>query len=307
MASNSYRYPINIDGSSDYIKFKFFKYEAPLTSPGNSNANYNAAYSNKETLAPSKVFAGDICITMPNDIQTSVAGNWGPQNMNGLVRAAYGAVGGALREVSGKNKSEITNLLSRAKGFGRDAASGVLGGLAEDALQGLTDNIKGVPGLGSNLGLNDVLGLVSTFITNPNTELLYQGTKLRTHGYRFKLIAQSSEEADNILEMVNIFKKCAAPKGGDQTFLGLTNRNFIGIPDVCRVTFHQGGESKNEHPYLPRYKMSAITNVGVDYITEGQYMTFRDGKPLGVNLTLEFTELKLLFDEDYGTGTSDYR
>jgi hypothetical protein len=148
--------------------------------------------------------------------------------------------------------------------------------------------------------------LVSGFIINPNTELLYQGTSLRKHGYRFKMIAQSEKEAKDILAIANIFKRCAAPKGADQKFLGLTNRNFIGIPDVCQITFHKARES-GEHPYLPRYKVSAITSVEVDYITEGQYMTFDDGRPIGINLSIAFTELKLLFADEIGDTPDKYR
>jgi hypothetical protein len=42
--------------------------------------------------------------------------------------------------------------------------------------------------------------------------------------------------------------------------------------------------------------------VDVDYITEGQYMTFSDGHPIGINLTVELTELKLVFSEEIKSG-----
>lgn len=308
------RYPENLDGSgSDYIKFEFKEYTAPLKGPSSKAAEYNVSVGGPtgRALGRSKIATDEnieaVVITMPNDIATNISGDWGAKGMTGLARTALGAVGGVvdatfLNAKSSGNKS-LTQTITDATAGG---ISGIAGGFAEDALKAAVNGLQSVNGLGSNLSASDVLGLVSGYIINPNTELLYQGTSLRKHGYRFKMIAQSEQEAKDILAIANIFKKCAAPKGADQKFLGLTNRNFIGIPDVCQITFHQAGKT-GEHLYLPRYKVSAIDSVGVDYITEGQYMTFDDGRPIGINLTLAFTELKLLFADEIGTGANDYR
>ncbi len=179
-------------------------------------------------------------------------------------------------------------------------------GLAEDGLKFINQKLSEIPGVGSNLNVNDALGLVSGYIINPNTELLYQGTSLRVHGYNFKMIAQSKDEARDILEIANTFKKLILPKGDAAKFAEKDVRNFIGIPHVCRISFHKAGES-GEHPYLPRYKTSAITSVDVNYITEGQYMTFTGGEPIGVELRISFKELKLMFSEEIGSGPKQYR
>lgn len=308
----SLRYPKGLDGStSDYVVFEFYNYE-PAFSGGPKNTAESYSYSVTQ-LKPSKIAStagagSGIAITMPNDIGSSVKGEWGQKSMNGLVRAGIGAIGGAINE-SGNFFNSETSLASKFNalklGTG-DLLTGALGGFAEDAIRGTVDALNKVPGLGSSLSASDIVGGLTGFIINPNTELLYQGTGLRTHGYRFKLIAQSTEEADDILSMVNIFKQIAAPKGAAQRLGSLVNRNFIGIPDVVQVKFYNA-KAKGESEYLPRYKLSALTSVNVDYITEGQYMTFTDGKPIGVNLSLEFTELKLIFSEEYGTGSNQYR
>ncbi len=304
------KYPENLDGSGpDFVKFTFFNYDPALKGgPSNRSAAYNASTT---SVARSKIAtdAGvdSIVISMPNDIASTISGDWGPKGMTGLARAALGSVASGVQTALGTEKKSAFSLPGLTS-FTRDALSGVAGGFAEDALKAMVDGMQSVQGLGSNLSASDVLGLVSTSIVNPNTELLYQGTRLRKHAYRFKMIATSSSEADAILKIAQLFKKIAAPKGKDQELLGLNNRNFIGIPDVCDVTFHRGGEGKGEiHTDLPSYKRSAITQVGVDYVTEGQYMTFADGKPIGINLTLELMELKLLFSEEIGTGTNQYR
>lgn len=300
------KYPENLDGSGpDFVKFTFFNYDPALKGATNTTAGYNASTT---SVARSKIAtdAGvdSIVISMPNDIASTISGDWGSKGMTGLARAALGSIAGATQKALETERKSAFNLPSIA----REGISAFAGGFVEDALKATVDGMQSISGLGSNLSASDVLGLVSTSIINPNTELLYQGTSLRKHAYRFKMIATSSTEADAILKIAQLFKKIAAPKGKDQELLGLRNRNFIGIPDVCDVTFHRGGEGKGEiHTDLPSYKRSAITQVGVDYVTEGQYMTFADGKPIGINLTLELMELKLLFSEEIGTGTNQYR
>lgn len=291
------KYPENLDGSgSDYIKFDFFRYKAALAGgPSSAAAGYGASVDTK-SLTPSPG-VDSIVITMPNDISSNITGNWGSFNMTGLGRAAVGTVAGSIESLQ-KGAPGVTGLIS---GF-KDLVSSAAGGLVEDGLRAVSEGLNQVPGLGGNFSANTILGLTSGYILNPNTELLYGGTQLRQHGYRFKMIAQSRKEAEDILKIADTFKQVTAPKGESQKFLGLENRNFIGIPDVCKVSFHLAGTT-GEHPYLPKYKVSAIRSVAVDYITEGQYMTFRDGHPIGIDLTLEFTELKLVFSDEIKSGT----
>ena len=289
------RYPEGLDGSqSDYIKFKFFQYEPALKGGAQStNVAYNASISGLTAKGD------EITITMPNDISSNFTGDWGSFNMTGLGRTVVGSVAGSIDAT--KDPKKLTNISSLLGGF-QSAFSATAGGAVEDGLRAIANGLNNVQGLGGNFSASTLLGLTGTVIVNPNTELLYGGTQLRKHGYRFKMIAQSDTEAQKILDIAKAFKVSAAPKGDDQKFLNLTNRNFIGIPDVCKVSFHLAGSS-NEHPHLPKYKLSAITGVSVDYITEGQYMTFSDGKPIGINLNVELTELKLVFSNEIEGGS----
>jgi hypothetical protein len=174
---------------------------------------------------------------------------------------------------------------------------------SEDILKFLGDEFAKLPGLGANLGANDILQLTAGTIINPNTELLYSGSSLRTHGYTFKLIPQTKSEAQNVIKIVEIFKKACAPKSKAALFAG-NFRNFIGVPDICRISFMGDG---GENPYLPRYKPSAITSVSVNYVTDGGYISFREGEPLGVSLTVSLMELKLIYDDEIGSGSTKYR
>jgi len=304
------KYPENIIGDSDYIKFTFYEYKAPyssgpITGPasGSAGSEYNRSAINLKQ-APG---LDEIVITMPNDISSSIAGNWGGKSFGGLPAAAFGVVGSAFA-LAEKNKSKDSKqILSELGRLAGAAGKTGLSGLAEDLLRTASNELSKAPGVGSGLNFDSTLGLVSSYITNPNTELLYEGTQLRNHGYTFKMIAQTETEARAIDKIATTFKQAAAPKGDRAKFLDIDVRNFIGIPNVCKVSFYQGGVSSREHDYLPRFKTSAITNVSVDYITEGQYMTFEDGRPIGLTLQVSFRELKLLFAEEIGEGNKKFR
>ena len=290
MATTNLRYPYNIDGSSDFIRFEFFDYKPALVGgPPTTLLAYNTSATSKGLKRAEKT--EPIIITMPNDVSTNFGGNWGGKNLTGLAALVGGTAAATVNAAKG-GKFNLSNLTTQ----GGQYLSGAAGAAAEDILKTMTSKITNAPGMGSNLNTNDVLGLVGTVIVNPNTELLYEGLSLREHGYNFKLIAFSQEEAKVIDEIVKTFKRAVLPKGAGQKFAGLEGRNFIGIPNVCQVSFHQSGGGENK--YLPKYKMSAITGVNVDYITEGQYMTFDDGRPIGVNLRVTFKELKLVFSEE---------
>lgn len=299
-------YPKNIEtNAGDYVKFEFGKYDVPYNgAPTNNTTSYNI---NATFTKGAGAVADEFYLPMPSDIGSSISGNWGGKDVTSIAGLALGKVITPMANVAkgggvGAFKQGLGNL------FSTDTLVKGSSALAEDALKELGNQFANLPGMGANLTANDVLALTSGSIINPNTELLYGGTGLRQHGYTFKLVPTSQAEAENVIKIVESFKKAAAPKKGTQNILGANVTNFIGLPDVCRVTFlTYDGTSVKENPYLPNYKISAINSVSVDYVVDGNYASFRDGRPVGVSLTIALTELKLLFADEMGEGTDKYR
>lgn len=290
------RYPLNIAQSKDYIKFQFGKYESPFKAKTTSGEQ--TAYQSKVTLTP----VGDaIYLPMPSDIGSAFQGNWGGKDVTGLAQVALGTVGGAAGDIFRGDPKTLGNRITGL--FNLETVKNAGGGLLADGLTALATKFSEVPGMGANLGANDVLQLTSETIVNPNTELLYSGTGLRTHGYSFKMIPQSKDEAEEVFKIVEAFKVACAPKSSSAVF-GSAFKNFIGIPDLCQVSFISGS---TDNKYLPRYKVSAITSVNVGYVTDGQFVAYREGHPLGVSLSVSLTETKLVFSEEIGSGSDKYR
>jgi len=290
------RYPLDIDGSSDFMKFKFYEYKDPLEGRGTS-------YVNTDSQLKGKVYGEEIYLNMPNDIGSNFTGSWSGRETTSLAQAALGTIGTAVGGITkGNVKGGIGSLISdlTTKGTWKDVGTA----MGDDGIRYLASQFASLPGLGANLSESDVLQLTTGTILNPNTELLYGGTSLRQHGYSFKMIPQSKKEAGDVIKIVREFQKACLPKVKSAVF-GIEGRNFISVPPLCEVTFWTKFNQENE--YLPKYKLSGITSVSVGFVTDGNYMSFRDGEPIGLQLTIGLTETKLIFSDEIGTGSGKYR
>lgn len=279
----SLRYPENINGSRDFIKFTIGEYSAPVAGGGYIGFDKLPALRGEE-----------IFLNMPSEIGSSFTGAWQGKNTTGLAQAALNIVKGVGD--AGKKADKFQQELQQ-KVINDSNLKNLLGAGVEDAIRFLGDTLGQAPGLGGNLLASDFLQIGTGTIINPNTELFYGGQTLRSHAYNFKLIPQSKSEAAQILQIVERFKKACLPKRATALFGG-NFKNFIKVPDVCQVQFCDagGGENKN----LPKYGISAFTAVSTSYITDNQYMSLRDGEPIGISLSISLTELKLVFNEDIG-------
>jgi len=293
------RFPQTVDDNGgDYIKFEFYNYTPAYqsgTTYGTTNTNALAEYNNSaiSTTPRQDTSLPTIYLPMPNDIGSKYSGKWAGADLTTLMS---GLLSG-LKKI-GDITNNVTNLNNDATtAQGSELGSIVSGGVREQFYRLAATELNKYPGIGSNLTANDLLALGTGSIINPNTELLYGGSQLRNHGYTFKLIPQESADSTAIKNIVTAFRTAVLPRrqSADGQF-GANARNFIGIPSVCQVKFLNSTNADISH--LPSYKLSAITSVDVNYITDNQYMTYNDGAPLGVALTVTFTELKLLFRED---------
>lgn len=285
------RYPADIDKSTDFMSFQIGKYKSPVEGP-TAGQTVSSSYQSQPAFTKTN---GEIAyLNMPDSIGSTFTGAWAGKTTTALAQAALGGVGRPLGQVmtdgklTGLDFATVTETANKAAAaFGTDIATALASALGQ------------VPGLGGNLTANDILQIATETIINPNTELLYGGPGLRTHGYTFKLIPQSKSEATEILKIVNMFKKACLPENNIQ-FFGKKTRNFIGIPDICEIKFMSRSSDGTiiENPHLPKYKYSAFTSVSTNYITDNQYMSYRDGEPIGISLTILMSELKLVFRED---------
>lgn len=282
----SLRYPKDITNKdTDYVLFQFFDYVPPfgkgegqdgLTNLDGRNAYrfYNASGVVKENQKPAEGFS-PIILYMPEDIQAQYGARWGGADF------ATGAVGG-MRTLGGKLPSADVAI---------SAGAGMAKSKIYETILGELNKYTG-----SSINLDQFMGAVSGTILNPNTEMLYEGSQLRTFSLSFKMTPKDNTEAGKIKAICNTFKKAMLPNIGGQAFGGLTKAvSLLKVPKLCQVTYMNG---KGIHPYLPVYKLCAIAGVDVNYTPDGSYSTYQGGSPVSTRLTVNFKETKLLFADD---------
>jgi len=231
-----------------------------------------------------------IVMYMPEDISTGFRGNWGGK--------AFSTVGAGLLGAAGQ--SGLDKKIASGFGTMSSAAQRALGLTSAKALQ------KAVKAAGGDqLDNNDIFGSISGAIMNPNTELLYQSVDMRNFMLKFKLVPRNDGESDIINKIVKTFKACTLPLRDPGQVMGFNDPDkdqnkgviagFIGVPNLCKVSFMRGSE---EHKVLPRYKMLAVTQVDVNYTPDGAYATYNDAQPVAIELGINFQETKINFAEE---------
>ena len=304
--SNVLRYPDaasgggSIDANSDYVLFEFYKYAPPFKSITGSRPDQqpgqrtNTAASDKNYFDYNQIKQYDkkldgeykpIIMYMPEDISTGFRGNWGGKAFSNIAA-------GALRSAGADGLSKLDNLSTTASQLIQTVPQQAGRALIQKAVQKIT---------GDSLSNDDIFGSISGAILNPNVELLFQGSDLRNFQLNFKLVPRNSKESGIINEICKIFKMCTLPQRDPGNVFGASNQGvtagFIGVPNLCRVSFMKGGDV---HPVLPIYKMCAITQVDVNYTPDGVYATYGDdlGQPVAIDLALNFQETKLVFADE---------
>ena len=242
---------------------------------------------------------------MPEDISTGYAAEWGGKNFSNVGMNALRMGGNALAGDGG----------ATVDAFVRSIKTGA-GALPSTAAQGLATGISAIGN--DSISTNDVLQGALGVILNPNTELMFSGFKPRTFSLKYKMSARNEPEAKMIAQIIGTFKKVTLPKFGKEPSGALdaskntkdfldtlgfdtgnedtrSNANYIGVPGLCNVQFMKGTKL---HEHLPQYKVCAITDVSINYTPDGTYNTYDGGRPVAVELSLAFTETKLVYSDD---------
>jgi hypothetical protein len=320
-------YPNNIfDDYTDYVKFTFYKYKGPFSSGSDTTSTnkdgktissvpaynlYNQAgqqFSAYEGVVP-------IYLYMPEDVSTGYQTDWGGKGFTNVATQALRGGGSALNGNVGGTVQAIIQQIQNTAGAVPTAGA--------EAIAGAINNLPGGLG-GGNITTQDILQGSLGVILNPNTELMFTGFQMRQFSLRFKLVPRNDKEAKDIRNIVYTFKKIMLPTlgkspGGIADITGAiqslfksdsppatppnavkddpetSNANYIGVPGLCQVQFMKG---TTLHPYLPQFKVCAITGVDVNYTPDGSYATYREGSPVATELSLNFTETKLVYSQD---------
>ncbi|AOV58508.1 baseplate tail tube cap [Synechococcus phage S-CAM3] len=278
--SSAMRYPKHQDitANSDYVTFEFYEYEPPFANEGGGTKkkNYNASVSDDILGSPKE----KIILYMPEDIQSEYGANWGGAGFGLLSK---GLMGGTADAFNGNFN------IGKAFEEGMAAANGATQRKTVDLVVGLANKA-----LGTSVTTNQALGGMEGKVVNPNVEMMYESPEMRGFSLNFKMFSSNDKESDEIRKICNTFKRNMLP-----TFGGA----FIKVPNIVKVTF-MTGNSPNQ--YVSQFKPCAVTNIAINYTPDGSWATYREGRPVATQLTLQFKELKMLFAEDITIDGASY-
>ena len=262
-----YRYPQDaIEEGQDFIKFDILTYK-------------RGGVITRDDKNLKGDILGTILLPIPSQIGDNNTANFGAGNMNFAEEKIFGA---AESGISGDLMGMATQAL--------DLAGEVVGsGLAKKYFTS-----KAVQSLGSNISLEQILARTTGSIINPNMELLFSGPGLRQFKFTFKFTPRYDKESLEVKKIIKAFKRNMAPKGA--------SGNFLSTPNIFQINYMEGS---NEHPFLNKFKLCALTNMSVNYTGDGVHATYYDGTPISMQMDLSFSELTPIYNEDYDDYGSD--
>lgn len=276
----AYAYPIDISTAQDHLMIKKYKY-----SRGGS-----VNQSGPEGSVAGEEYDGFAILPMPK-VSDSNGAEWGDSDLNifgitatqilkGTMDAGVEASQGNfnINEVPQNIRDFFKNDRVAANALGSAAVGGAL--LGSSLLKTI----------GVGVEPDTLLARATGAIANPNAELLFQGPVLRDFGFQFLMIARSQEEGAMIRKMIRWFKEGAAPK--------YRNAALLGTPDIFRLSY----ETPTNPGILNKFHDMALRTITVDYAPDGFWSAYEDAHPVACRMSLQFTELKPVYDVDYAFG-----
>ncbi len=124
--------------------------------------------------------------------------------------------------------------------------------------------------------------------------MLFEGIEFRKFNMSFTFTPYSAKEAQDVREIVKLFRKWSAPQ---KTTLG--GGMFWNPPAVFGVDF-KFNNSQNLN--IPKLKDCVIESVEVNYAPNGMWSAHSDGAPVQTTVTLSLQEMDLVDRTDIENG-----
>lgn len=307
-AISKLQYPIDLGNGPyvNYIKFSILKSVGiegtnsseqfgGITNQFRRNSNLENLVNNVQSTAGELVAGAANFFSIDSETQTGIknfAGELGIGNFStqrrvkstGTVIALYMPPTMVFSQTNGYSDFSYTQQLGMALAAAQGldaAASGDLSTAGNAALEAA----------GRAVLSDDVRSALTYGFTgkalNPQLEVIYQETPLRTFQFEFVLAARSKAEQAAIKEIIYNFRNAAAPSFEGAAVSG----RYLIPPDEFDIEFCFNG-LPNEN--LPRLSTCVLTSIVTDFAPSGQFTTFSDGSPMSIRLALEFKEVDII-------------
>jgi hypothetical protein len=150
----------------------------------------------------------------------------------------------------------------------------------------LTELTK-IPSLKQGGGvISDMIELNTKQKVNPFREVMFESVDYRTFQFSYRFFPKNDSETTKIQKIIKTFKKHMLPE--------LTSdKMFYVYPSEFDIQYFY---KDSPNPYLHKFARCALTDISVEYGGE-QFVTFEDGSPVEIGMTLTFQELEQMTSE----------
>ena len=171
------------------------------------------------------------------------------------------------------------------------STEGGLQAMAPEAKARVLAEIARIPSLGGQGFIPNLLELSSKTKTNPFRETLFESVDYRTFNFRYRFFPKSWGESQRVKRIIDMFKIHMYPE--------LTpDKMFYVYPSEFDIQYYFKNKENN---YLHKFTKCALTDLAIDYGGE-QFVTFQDGAPAEISVSLTFTELEQLSSQKVRNG-----
>ncbi len=259
------RYPLTLETrTQDTLKIDVIKFK-PRKFDGGFGFGARDADGTRKPV-------GSVILPVTNVADKNNVG-WGGASMNAVDVALAGlAMNTILDGGDGFMESAKTTLSALS-----NERSGIKKGIAAYFAQAAT-------------GTKGILARTEGAIINPNFELLFNGPKLRSFAFTYRMSARSESETIMIRKIIRMFKQSMAVQRS-------TENLFLKAPNTYKLTFRKSTDAK--HNFLPKIKECALVSFNVNYVPDGTYATFENSSMVAYELQFQFSELEPIYNDDY--------
>jgi hypothetical protein len=276
-------YPITLKNElQDVIKFSMIQYRPKTYS--SDKFGYGERTRLSPTIEDGKVsgkdtqIIGTVVLPIPNGISDSNAVTWGGADSNAAQAAIGSVVSGSITNGVSGGADAIGNLVKTVYKNTPEVQAAITGLFVDNATQ-----------------QQGFLARTAGLIINPNLELLFSAPTLRPFNFTFKLASRSPKESETIRSIIRFFKQGMSPIRSQSNL-------FLKAPHTFQIQYLHKVESIS---FLNKFKECALQSFSVSYTPEGQYATFNDGAMVSYQITMQFSELEPVFNDDYEDGIGD--
>jgi len=299
----SYPNDASFSNTQDHVIIEQFTYKAPqeelfITGQNEFTTNFADIVTKGLTRNSNlRFFIGMVKLPIPNQLAISNGVSWGEDRANPIEAAAFfgalplaqQAIGGNVGGLLGGTFSGFGQFMDQfgQGNFGANTSAGLLlsSFIAQYALGKVGINVDPAQFIARGTGTT----------INPNLELLFNGPKLRSFSFTFEFAPIGLNDATAARRVMRFFKQGMAAKRFESTSI------FIGSPNVFRISYRGSGNKSIKG--LNKFKICALTSCEINYTPEGVYQSYDDpnavSMPVRTNMTLSFTELTPIFEQDY--------